>query len=87
VTTPEENPFSPKSKNKNCRNISKTIFINTVGTFNVTLPKNIKWNIAEASTIRLLAKIDKLYPLAKTIHIVLDNARYYHRHEVREWLA
>jgi transposase len=40
-----------------------------------------------ASTIRLFSKIDKLYPLANRIHIVLDNARYYHSHEVRDWLA
>jgi transposase len=39
------------------------------------------------STVRLFEKIDKSYPLAKRIHIVLDNARYYHSHEVRDWLA
>jgi transposase len=44
-------------------------------------------SINGASTIRLFAKIDKLYPLANRIHIVLDNAGYYHSHEVRDWLA
>jgi transposase len=44
-------------------------------------------SINGASTIRLFAKIDQLYPLTKKIHIVLDNARYDHSHEVRDWLA
>ena len=44
-------------------------------------------SINGASTVRLLEKIDKLYPLARKIHFVLDNARYYHSHEVRDWLA
>jgi len=44
-------------------------------------------SINGGSTVRLLEKIDRLYPLANRIHIVLDNAGYYHSHEVRDWLA
>jgi transposase len=40
-----------------------------------------------ASTIRLLEKIYKLYPLADVIHVILDNASYYHSNIVRDWLA
>jgi transposase len=44
-------------------------------------------SINGASTIRLFEKIDKLYPSANRIHIVLDNAKYYHSYEVRDGLA
>jgi transposase len=44
-------------------------------------------SINSASTIRLLEKVHRLYPLADVIHVILDNASYYHSHEVREWLA
>ncbi|MDR3110737.1 MAG: IS630 family transposase [Planctomycetaceae bacterium] len=44
-------------------------------------------SINSASTIRLLEKLERLYPLAEKIHVILDNAKYYHSHEVRDWLA
>ncbi|GHT21722.1 hypothetical protein FACS189419_03050 [Planctomycetales bacterium] len=43
--------------------------------------------INSASTIRLLTKLERLYPLAAKIHVILDNAKYYHSAEVLEWLA
>jgi transposase len=44
-------------------------------------------SINSASTIRLLTKLERLYPLAEKIHVILDNARYYHSKQVRDWLA
>jgi transposase len=44
-------------------------------------------SVDSASTIRLLEKIRRLYPLASKIHIILDNATYYHSGMVRDWLA
>jgi transposase len=44
-------------------------------------------SVNSASTIRLLEKVYRLYPLADKIHIVLDNATYYHSSMVRDWLA
>ncbi|MDR3108827.1 MAG: transposase [Planctomycetaceae bacterium] len=35
----------------------------------------------------MLQKLERLYPLAEKIHVILDNARYYHSKEVRDWLA
>ncbi len=40
-----------------------------------------------ASTIRLLEKIEAMYPSTARIHVFLDNARYHHAVLVREWLA
>lgn len=40
-----------------------------------------------ASTIRLLAAIEAMYPLLAMIHVFLDNARYHHAVLVQEWLA
>jgi transposase len=44
-------------------------------------------SINSVSTKRLLQKLERLYPLAEKIHVILDNARYYHSKEVRDWLA
>jgi transposase len=44
-------------------------------------------NINSASTKRLLQKLEQLYPLAEKIYVILDNARYDHSKEVRDWLA
>jgi transposase len=54
---------------------------------NLQMTVDFSESINSTSTIRLFEKIDKLYPLANKIHIVLDNARYYHSHEVRDWLV
>jgi transposase len=35
-------------------------------------------SINSASTIRLLRKLERLYPLSEKVHVILDNARYYH---------
>ena len=43
--------------------------------------------IDAASTIRLLASIEALYPMLALIHVFLDNARYHHAKLVQEWLA
>jgi transposase len=43
--------------------------------------------IDAASTIRLLASLEALYPLLAVIHVYLDNARYHHAKLVQEWLA
>jgi transposase len=40
-----------------------------------------------ASTIKLLASIEALYPMLALIHVFLDNARYHHAKLVQEWLA
>jgi transposase/predicted nuclease of predicted toxin-antitoxin system len=40
-----------------------------------------------ASTIKLLAAIEALYPLLVLIHVFLDNASYHHGKLVQEWLA
>jgi transposase len=39
------------------------------------------------STIRLLQSIKAHYPALRCIHVFLDNARYHHAKQVREWLA
>jgi transposase len=39
------------------------------------------------STIRLLSSIEAKYPLLRRIHVYLDNARYHHAKQVRDWLA
>jgi len=44
-------------------------------------------SVNSSSTIRLLEKIDNQYPSAGKIHIVLDNATYYHSALVRDWLS
>jgi len=64
--------------------------VNINGVINIDSLKmlvDMATSINGASTIRLFEKIEKYYPLANKIHIVLDNARYYHSHEVRDWLA
>jgi transposase len=43
-------------------------------------------SIDAASTIALLAAIEKLYPTQTAIHVFLDNARYHHAKLVQEWL-
>ena len=43
--------------------------------------------IDAASTVRLLASIEVLYPMLALIHVFLDNARYHHAKLVQEWLA
>ena len=40
-----------------------------------------------ASTIKLLAAIEAMYPLLVVIHVFLDNARYHHAKLVKAWLA
>jgi transposase len=40
-----------------------------------------------ASTIKLLAAIEALYPLLVLIHVFVDNARYHHAKLVEEWLG
>ena len=42
--------------------------------------------IDAASTIKLLASIEALYPLLAVIHVFLDNARYHHARLVQDWL-
>jgi transposase len=43
--------------------------------------------IDAASTIKLLASLEALYPLLAAIHVYLDNARYHHAKLVQDWLA
>ena len=43
--------------------------------------------IDAASTIRLLASIEALYPMSALIHVFLDNARYHRAKLVQEWLS
>jgi transposase len=43
--------------------------------------------IDAASTIKLLASLEALYPLLAMIHVYLDNARYHHAKLVQDWLA
>lgn len=43
--------------------------------------------IDAASTIKLLASLEALYPLMVVIHVFLDNARYHHAKLVQDWLA
>jgi transposase len=43
--------------------------------------------IDAASTIKLLASLEALYPLLAVIHVYLDNARYHHAKLVQDWLA
>jgi transposase len=38
------------------------------------------------TTIALLSRLLNAYPLAGTIHVILDNARYHHAKIVNEWL-
>lgn len=45
-----------------------------------------KENINAESTIQLFAYLETLHPLATTIYIVLDNAKYHFSDTVREWL-
>ena len=37
------------------------------------------------STIQLLEYLEELYPLAETIYVILDNARYHYSKAVQEW--
>ncbi len=43
--------------------------------------------IDAASTIKLFASLEALYPLLAVIHVFLDNARYHHAKLVQDWLA
>jgi transposase len=43
--------------------------------------------IDAASTIRLLAAIEAMYPTMVWIYVFLDNARYHHAKAVQAWLA
>ena len=38
------------------------------------------------TTLQLLKKIEKAYPLAYIIHVILDNARYHHAKLLQPWL-
>ena len=40
-----------------------------------------------ASTIRVLQRIEAMYPVLAMIHVFLDNARYHPAALVQEWLA
>ena len=40
-----------------------------------------------ASTIRLLERMEAVYPLLVTSHVFLDNVRYHHAVLVQHWLA
>jgi transposase len=64
--------------------------VNINGVVNIDTMKmtvDFSESVDSASTIRLLTKVYRLYPLAAKIHIVLDNAAYYHSGLVREWLS
>lgn len=43
-------------------------------------------NINTDSTISLFEYLIVLYPLATTIYVILDNAKYHFSHEVQEWV-
>lgn len=43
-------------------------------------------NVNTDSTIDLLGYLEEIYPLATTIYIILDNAKYHYSKEVQEWL-
>ena len=38
------------------------------------------------TTLQMLKKIEKAYPLACLIHVILDNARYHHAKMIQPWL-
>ena len=44
-------------------------------------------NIDDESTISLFAQLQSLYPFAKKIHVILDNARYHYSKKVREFVS
>jgi transposase len=44
-------------------------------------------NIDQESTIALLVQLLALYPLAKKIHVILDNAKYHYSKAVRDFAA
>lgn len=43
-------------------------------------------NVNAESTIQLFEYLETLYPLAVTIYVILDNAKYHFSWEVQEWL-
>lgn len=43
-------------------------------------------NINTDSTINLLEYLILLYPLAKSIYVILDNAKYHYSNEVQDWI-
>ena len=44
-------------------------------------------NIDRESTITLLDQLQILYPFAKKIHVILDNAKYHYSQEVRDFVS
>jgi len=42
-------------------------------------------NVNTESTIQLLEYLEKLYPHAATIYVILDNAKYHYSNAVKEW--
>jgi len=43
-------------------------------------------NVNTDSTLDLLGYLEELYPLAATIYVILDNAKYHYSKEVQEWI-
>lgn len=43
-------------------------------------------NVDSSSTIELFELLEKLYPLATTIYVILDNAKYHFSREVQAWV-
>lgn len=43
-------------------------------------------NVNTESTIHLLEYLEQLYPLAATIYVILDNAKYHYSKAVKEWV-
>jgi len=43
-------------------------------------------NVNSDSTIELLQYLEELYPLASTIYVILDNAKYHYSIAVQEWM-
>ena len=44
-------------------------------------------SISAETTLRLLKRLTTRHPDKRTIHVVLDNARYHHARDVKAWLA
>jgi transposase len=42
-------------------------------------------NVDTESTIELLEFLEELYPLAATIYVILDNAKYHYSNAVKNW--
>jgi transposase len=55
-------------------------------TFETTIVSS-ESNIDRESTITLLNQLQILYPFAKKIHVILDNAKYHYSKEVRDFVS